>query len=57
MLKARSFLLFIIYVDNCEKLFELLDSFGEANRRKVQYVWPLQMMLLVLCPIILEDLV
>ncbi|CAF1273405.1 unnamed protein product [Rotaria sordida] len=43
--------------DNCEKLFELLDSFGEANRRKVQYVWPLQMMLLVLCPIILEELV
>ncbi|CAF2935258.1 unnamed protein product [Rotaria sp. Silwood2] len=43
--------------DNCEKLFEFLDSFGEANRRKVQYVWPLQMMLLVLCPIILEELV
>ena len=43
--------------DNCEKLFELLDSFGESNRRKVQYVWPLQMMLLVLCPIILEELV
>ena len=43
--------------DNCEKLFELLDSFGEANRRKVQYIWPLQMMLLVLCPIILEELV
>ncbi|CAM4874212.1 unnamed protein product [Rotaria socialis] len=43
--------------DNCEKLFELLDSFGESNRRKVQYVWPLQTMLLVLCPIILEELV
>ncbi|CAF1066978.1 unnamed protein product [Adineta ricciae] len=43
--------------DSCEKLFELLDSFGEANRRKVQFVWPLQMMLLVLCPIILEELV
>ena len=34
-----------------------MDSFGEANRRKAQYVWPLQMMLLVLCPIILEELV
>ncbi len=35
----------------------LLDSFGEANHRKVQYIWPLQMMLLVLCPLILEELV
>ncbi|CAF1287270.1 unnamed protein product [Adineta steineri] len=44
--------------DNCEKLFELLDSIGgEGNRRKAQYAWPLQMMLLVLCPIILEELV
>ncbi|CAF0862260.1 unnamed protein product [Didymodactylos carnosus] len=43
--------------DNCEKLFELLDMFQENNKRKVQYIWPLQMMLLVLCPIILEELV
>ncbi|CAF1380764.1 unnamed protein product [Didymodactylos carnosus] len=43
--------------DNCETLFELLDIFQENNKRKVQYICPLQMMLLVLCPIILEELV
>ena len=43
--------------DNCEKLFEHLDQFYEKQKGKAQYVWPLQTMLLVLCPIILEELV
>ena len=42
--------------DNCEKLFEHLDQFYEKQKAKAQYIWPLQMMLLVLCPIILEEL-
>jgi neurofibromin 1 len=43
--------------DNCEKLFEHLDQFYEKQKGKSQYIWPLQTMLLVLCPIILEELV
>lgn len=43
--------------DNCEKLFEHLDQFYEKQKGKAQYIWPLQTMLLVLCPIILEELV
>ncbi|RNA20784.1 neurofibromin isoform X2 [Brachionus plicatilis] len=43
--------------DNCEKMFEHLDQFYEKQKGKAQYVWPLQTMLLVLCPIILEELV
>ena len=43
--------------DNCEKLFEYLDQFYEKQKGKAQYIWPLQTMLLVLCPIILEELV
>jgi neurofibromin 1 len=42
--------------DNCEKLFEHLDQFYEKQKGKAQYIWPLQMMLLVLCPIIFEQL-
>jgi len=43
--------------DNCEKLFEHLDQFYEKQKGKSQNIWPLQTMLLVLCPIILEELV
>ena len=43
--------------DNCEKLFEQLDQFYEKQKAKAQIIWPLQTMLLVLCPIILEELV
>jgi neurofibromin 1 len=43
--------------DNCEKLFEYLDQLNERQKGKSQYIWPLQTMLLVLCPIILEELV
>lgn len=42
---------------NCEKLFEHLDQFYEKQKGKAQSIWPLQTMLLVLCPIILEELV
>ncbi|CAL8136053.1 unnamed protein product [Orchesella dallaii] len=40
----------------CESLFELLDSFAENNKRRAA-VWPLQIMLLVLSPKILEEIV
>jgi neurofibromin 1 len=43
--------------DNCEKLFEHLDQFYDKQKGKAQFIWPLQTMLLVLCPIILEELV
>jgi neurofibromin 1 len=43
--------------DNCEKLFEQLDQFYDKQKAKAQIIWPLQTMLLVLCPIILEELV
>ncbi|XP_078599565.1 neurofibromin-like isoform X3 [Branchiostoma floridae x Branchiostoma japonicum] len=40
-----------------EKLFDLLDTFaGEGSRRKVAAVWPLQIMLLVLCPALLQQI-
>ncbi|XP_074643053.1 neurofibromin-like [Tubulanus polymorphus] len=41
--------------DCCDRLFELFTTFAESNRRKAA-VWPLQMMLLVLCPKILEEI-
>jgi hypothetical protein len=45
--------------DNCEKLFDQLEQFNERQKSKStqQYIWPLQIMLLVLCPIVLEELV
>lgn len=42
--------------DGCEKLFDLLDSFAESGKRRAS-VWPLQIMLLVLSPKILEEIV
>ena len=41
---------FSTITDCCDKLFELFNSFAETNKRKAA-VWPLQMMLLVLCPV------
>lgn len=32
-----------------EKLFDLVDSFAESTKRKAA-VWPLQIILLILCP-------
>ncbi|XP_013775789.2 neurofibromin-like, partial [Limulus polyphemus] len=43
--------------DCCDRLFELLDSFAENNNKRKASVWPLQIMLLVLCPKILEEIV
>ncbi|RWS09353.1 neurofibromin-like protein, partial [Dinothrombium tinctorium] len=43
--------------DGCERLFELLDNFAESNNKRRAAVWPLQIMLLVLCPKILEEIV
>ena len=34
----------------CDRLFELFVIFAESPRKKAA-VWPLQMMLLVLCPV------
>ncbi|XP_077511291.1 neurofibromin 1 isoform X3 [Amblyomma americanum] len=42
--------------DACDRMFDVLDSFAENNKRRAQ-AWPLQIMLLVLCPIILEEIV
>ncbi|XP_018105201.1 neurofibromin isoform X2 [Xenopus laevis] len=41
--------------DCAEKLFDLVDSFAESNKRKAA-VWPLQIILLVLCPEIIQDI-
>ncbi|KAM5179673.1 neurofibromin isoform 1-T1 [Mantella aurantiaca] len=41
--------------DCAEKLFDHVDSFAESNKRKVA-VWPLQIILLVLCPEIIQDI-
>ncbi|RWS29482.1 neurofibromin-like protein, partial [Leptotrombidium deliense] len=43
--------------DCCERLFELLDNYAENNNKRRAAVWPLQIMLLVLCPKILEEIV
>ncbi|XP_013381612.1 neurofibromin-like [Lingula anatina] len=41
--------------DCCDRLFELFNHFAENAKRKAA-VWPLQMMLLVLCPKVLEEI-
>ncbi|XP_062986051.1 neurofibromin-like [Elgaria multicarinata webbii] len=38
-----------------EKLFDLVDGFAESTKRKAA-VWPLQILLLVLCPEIIQDI-
>ncbi|CAH8500828.1 unnamed protein product [Heterobilharzia americana] len=42
--------------DCCERLFDLFSSLCAESGRKKVLVWPLQMMLLVLCPKILEEI-
>ncbi len=44
-----------IIADCCDKLFELFNTFADSPRKKAA-VWPLQMMLLVLCPVSVSDL-
>ncbi|XP_062815886.1 neurofibromin isoform X2 [Anolis carolinensis] len=41
--------------DCAEKLFDLVDGFAESTKRKAA-VWPLQIILLVLCPAIIQDI-
>nr|XP_060613045.1 neurofibromin isoform X1 [Anolis sagrei ordinatus] len=41
--------------DCAEKLFDLVDGFAESTKRKAA-VWPLQIILLVLCPVIIQDI-
>uniref|UniRef100_A0A673WY07 Neurofibromin 1 n=1 Tax=Salmo trutta TaxID=8032 RepID=A0A673WY07_SALTR len=41
--------------DCAEKLFDLVDSFAESAKRKAA-VWPLQIILLILCPDITQDI-
>lgn len=43
--------------DCCDKLFDLIDNFAETNNKRRAAAWPLQIMLLVLCPKILEEIV
>ncbi|XP_064619782.1 neurofibromin-like isoform X5 [Lineus longissimus] len=40
----------------CDKMFELFSGFSESSIRKKAGVWPLQMMLMILCPKILEEI-
>lgn len=42
--------------DSAEKLFDLVDGFAESTKRKAA-VWPLQIILLVLCPEVVQDIV
>jgi len=43
-----------MFADCCDKLFELFNAFAAENTKKKPQVWPLQMMLLVLCPVSLS---
>ncbi|GIY54926.1 neurofibromin, partial [Caerostris extrusa] len=42
--------------DCCDRLFDLLDNYAENNKKRMT-AWPLQMMLLVLCSKILEEII
>ncbi len=44
-----------MYTDCAEKLFDLVDSFAESAKRKAA-VWPLQIILLILCPEITQSI-
>lgn len=50
-----SFNIYIFYVECAEKLFDLVDGFAESTKRKAA-VWPLQIILLILCPEIIQDI-
>lgn len=43
--------------DCCDKLFEQLDIYAENNNKRKAFVWSLQILLLLLCPKILEEIV
>ncbi|KRZ17579.1 Neurofibromin, partial [Trichinella zimbabwensis] len=42
--------------DCCDRLFDQLDTYGAESSKKKAIVWPLQMMLLILCPKVLEEI-
>ena len=44
------------FLEGCDKLFETFTQFTLDSARKKLIVWPLQIMLLVLCPKILEEI-
>lgn len=41
---------FVMFVELCDSLFEVLVSFAESTKRKIA-AWPLQIMLLMLSPV------
>lgn len=47
--------LYVLVLDCAEKLFDLVDSFAENAKRKAA-VRPLQIILLILCPSIIQEL-
>lgn len=50
-----SFNIYIVHIECAEKLFDLVDGFAESTKRKAA-VWPLQIILLILCPEIIQDI-
>ena len=40
----------LCFLEYAEKLFDMVDNFAESSKRKAA-VWPLQIMLLILCPV------
>lgn len=49
------YIMCVLVSDCAEKLFDLVDSFAESAKRKAA-VWPLQIILLILCPNIIQEL-
>jgi neurofibromin 1 len=43
--------------DVCDRFFDQLDVFSENNNKRKSSLWPLQMLLLLLCPKIIEEVV
>lgn len=43
--------------DVCDRFFEQLDLYSENNNKRKAAFWPLEMLLLLLCPKILEEVV
>ncbi|XP_061928005.1 neurofibromin isoform X1 [Apis cerana] len=41
----------------CEELFDILDTFADNKKGRAAAVWPLQIMLLILSPKVLEEIV
>uniref|UniRef100_A0A4W3I9K3 Neurofibromin n=1 Tax=Callorhinchus milii TaxID=7868 RepID=A0A4W3I9K3_CALMI len=53
--RLKRLLQVLVTTDCSEKLFDLVDSFAESAKRKAA-VWPLQIILLILSPDILQDI-